>query len=140
MHLDTNILLRIATNLPTDQAAACERLLRRAQAGEVDPPLVASNTVSEAVFVLRGRIYSYPREAIAAFIEQLLVSPLRFAELAVIERAVEFYRDHHDDWDDCLLAAYALERGDGTVVSFDRGLDRIPGLRRLEPGAVEEAE
>lgn len=133
MYLDTNILLRIATKLPTDQAAATEQLLRDAQSGRIAPPLIAVSTLSEAVLVLLGRTYRVTRSGVAAFIEALLAAPLRFPERAVIERALDLYRDVHNDWDDCLLAAYALERSAGRLASFDRGLDRIPGLTRIEP-------
>lgn len=140
MYLDTNILLRIATNLPPDQAAATERLLRDAQAGRIAAPLIAASTLSEAVFVLLGRTYLFARSGVAEFIQALLEAPLRFPERGVIERALSLYRDVHNDWDDCLVAAYALERGDGSVISFDRGLDRIPGLTRIEPRVPPPAE
>lgn len=140
MYVDTNVLLRAATRTPADQTAAVENLLREAAAGVVPALHVAASTVSETVFVLRGKVYTFDRSRIVTFLEALLMLPLRIADRAVIQRAMTIYRDHHDDWDDCLLAAYALERGDGSVISFDRGLDRIPGLRRLEPGAVGEAE
>lgn len=89
--------------------------------------------MSEAVFVLKGRTYSFTRSDIVAFLESLNGLPVRIADRAVITRAVALYRDIHDDWDDCLVAAYALEQGDGTIISFDRGLDRIPGLTRIDP-------
>ena len=133
MYLDTNILLRIATKLPADQAAATEQLLRDAQSGRIAPPLIASSTVSEAVFVLLGQTYQFARPGVAAFIEALLAAPLRFPDRSVIERALDLYRDVHNDWDDCLVSAYAFERSNGRIVSFDRGLDRIPGLIRVEP-------
>jgi predicted nucleic acid-binding protein len=137
VYLDTNILLRIATNLPPEQAAATERLLRDVEAGRTASPLITASTLSEAVFVLLGKTYRYPRSAVADFIQALLDAPLRFPERAVIERALPLYRDVHDDWDDCLLSAYAIERTNGEIASFDRGLDRIPGLTRIEPAAAE---
>lgn len=119
--------------LPPEQAAATERLLRDAEAGRIPRPLVASSTMSEAVFVLSGKVYSYTRIAIGSFIELLAAAPLRFEERSIIDRALGIYRSVHDDWDDCLLAAYAIERAGGRLASFDRGLDRIPGLTRIDP-------
>lgn len=140
MYLDTNILLRVATNLPPDQAAATERLLRDAEAGRIPRPLVSTTTLSEVVFVLLGRTYSFTRGPVASFIELLLAAPLRFPERSIIERALPLYRDVHNDWDDCLLAAYAFERSNGRLASFDRGLDRIPGLTRIQPSLPEAPE
>jgi predicted nucleic acid-binding protein len=105
-----------------------EAALRRGPALDV-----ASSTVSETIFVLRGKNYEFDRVRIVAFLEGLLALPVRIVERPIIERAVGLYRDVHSDWDDCLLAACALERSNGRLVSFDRGLDRIPGLTRIEP-------
>lgn len=66
-------------------------------------------------------------------ISELLAGPFEVPDHKVIALAARFFREVHDDWDDCLLAAFAIEEDDGSVISFDRGLDRIPGIRRIEP-------
>lgn len=133
MYLDTNVLLRAATKDPADQASAVEAMLQEAALRRGPALDVASSTVSETIFVLRGKNYEFDRVRIVAFLEGLLALPVRVVERSIIERAVGLYRDVHSDWDDCLLAAYAIERSNGRLVSFDRGLDRIPGLTRIEP-------
>jgi predicted nucleic acid-binding protein len=74
-----------------------------------------------------------PRERVVRYLDIILEMPFEFDEPAVIARAIEFYRTVHDDWDDCLVAAYALEYNDGVVFSFDHGFDHIPGVTRIEP-------
>lgn len=47
-------------------------------------------------------------------------------------RAVELYEVHRVDYAEAYLAAVA-ENGDSRVASFDRGLDRVPSIVRVEP-------
>ena len=128
---DTNVLLRFLLRDHPEQSPATKAFMDAL--APLDRLIVLSTTVSELVFVASGRTYGVTRAEIADLIGQLLAGPFELADRETIAVARDLYRDVHDDWDDCVLAAYALEEGDGTVVSFDRGLDRIPGLTRIEP-------
>lgn len=132
--VDTNVLLRLARRDVPAQADSAEAYLRGAP-GRGFELAVTTTTVSEFAFVLGGAMLGYSRQEVAGALQALLELPFRFQDLPVIALAVDLYRDHHPDWDDCLLAAYAIERADGRVVSFDRGLDRIPGLSRQAPAS-----
>jgi predicted nucleic acid-binding protein len=49
-------------------------------------------------------------------------------------RALELYAIHTSlSFVDCLCVAYAEREPDSTVVSFDRGFDRVPDITRHEP-------
>jgi len=129
--LDTNVLLRLVLVDHPAQAEAARRLMDRVEAGEETAHLAAT-TLSEAVFVLAGpRLRRSPGD-VAAFVEGVLALDVNIEHRAQVEQALELFREHHD-WDDCLLAAYALERAGGRIASFDRGLDAIAGLTRLDP-------
>lgn len=121
--------MRIVARDHPEQHAAAEAFLH---SQTVEPVLIPS-TVSEIVFVLTGRHYGYGRHELADAIERLLLLPIEVLDRPEIELAVRLFRDHHDDWDDCLVSAYALRRAGGRVASFDRGIVRIPGVARLDP-------
>ena len=137
--LDTNILVRYFMKDDPSQYEAARALIEGI-ADETDSPRIAASTVSEYVFVARGAIYRRTREEIADSVRAIVTGPFDVDDREVVAQANELYRTVHDDWDDCLVAAYAIERADGRVASFDRGLDRIPGLTRIEPSAQKRGE
>ncbi len=50
-----------------------------------------------------------------------------------LRRAFDLYTSTNLSFADCLHVAIAEARKAPQFVSFDRGLDRIPGLNRIEP-------
>jgi predicted nucleic acid-binding protein len=58
--------------------------------------------------------------------------PVQAAEETVLLRAVELYETARVHFAEAYLVAMA-ERSDGLVASFDRDLDRIDGVTRVEP-------
>ncbi|MGI8925818.1 MAG: PIN domain-containing protein [Tepidiformaceae bacterium] len=133
--LDTNILLRIILKDNPAQWEAAIRLIEDAPS-EALRLILMPTTVSELVYVLGGPKEGRSVAEVASALETVLALPIRIIDLSVIATAVELYRNHHSDWDDCVVAAYAIDRAGGRLASFDLGLDRIPGLARLAPGAA----
>ncbi len=133
-YVDSNVLLRLVRKDDINQSERSERYVRTALANDLNLK-VAAPTVSEFVYVLSGPAMGYAREEVASAVGKLLLLPFVIDDSDVIERALTLFKEHHPDWDDCVVSAYALERAEGRLLSFDRGLRRIPGLRRQEPGA-----
>ncbi len=131
--VDTNGILR---PLLQDHAEQSPRVIAWFDLPREERPRlrVAPSTLSEVVFVLTGARMKLPRERVVQYLDIVMEMPFEFDNAAVVARAMELYRTVHDDWDDCLVAAYALEYNDGVVFSFDAGFDRIPGITRIEPG------
>lgn len=132
---DSNALLRlILDDDPVRPAAVREFLqLPEVKRGTVE---LRPTTVSEIVYVLSGSRQAYARADVARTLEAMLALPVRVLDEDVVRNAVELYRDVHPDWDDCVVAAYALLRDNGRILSYDRGLSRIPGIVRVEPPLV----
>jgi len=130
--VDTNILARLVL---LDDAAMLRDIESYFRIPERDRKtlVVAPTTVSEIAFLLSGRRVHYPPSEVARALHLLLSLPLRFLDRDVVERALELYETVHPDWDDCMVAAYALERADSDVLTYDRGFNRISGLSRSEP-------
>jgi predicted nucleic acid-binding protein len=52
---------------------------------------------------------------------------------ALLLRALELYEQHRIHFAESYLAACAELSDVGVVASFDRDIDRVPTIRRLEP-------
>lgn len=127
MLLDTNVLVRHLTGQPLAQARRATKFLRTAEHLEL-PDLI----VAELVYVLES-VYARPRSEVAAVARSVLaMGAVEVADERLLLRAVELYETHRIDFAEAYLAAQA-EAGDGLVASFDRGLDRVADIQRVEP-------
>ena len=52
---------------------------------------------------------------------------------AILLRAIEVYEVYGLDFAEAYLVASAESSGIGTVVSFDRSIDRVTTIERIEP-------
>lgn len=127
MLLDTNVLVRHLTGRPPAQARRATAFLRAASRLIV-PDLI----VAELVYVLES-VYERPRADVAALVRAVLAfQAVETADEARLLRAVELYEVHRIDFAEAYLAASA-ERADRRVASFDRSLDRVDSIGRIEP-------
>jgi predicted nucleic acid-binding protein len=125
--LDTNVVVRHLTGQPAGQARRATAFLR--EAGHLDLPDLI---VAELVYVLES-VYERPRPEVAALVRSVLAfPPVQTSDELLLLRAVELYETRRVDFAEAYLAALA-ERGDRQVASFDRGLDRVPTIERVEP-------
>jgi predicted nucleic acid-binding protein len=58
---------------------------------------------------------------------------MRVLDADLLQRAVEVYELHRLDFADAYLVASAERTGIGVIASFDRTIDRIATVRRVEP-------
>lgn len=126
--LDTNVLVRHLTGDPPAQAKRATALLRGSH------ELILTDLVlAEMVYVLES-FYERPRSEIAEAARALLALP----SIAVIDhdlllRAVEFYEVARLDFAEAYLAASAELSDVKRVASFDRQIDRVKTVKRVEP-------
>jgi predicted nucleic acid-binding protein len=129
--VDTNILVRHLTGDPPEQAAAAGAFL--ASAREL---LVPDLVVAELVYVLES-FYEVERERAAELVRAILAFPaVLVTDAALLLRALEVYEVHGIDFAEAYLVANAELSGIGAVASFDRSIDRVPTIRRIEPGGA----
>jgi predicted nucleic acid-binding protein len=127
--IDTNVLIRHLTGDPPAQAARATRYL-----AEVDELLLPDVILAEIAYVLES-FYETPRSKVA----ETLRAVLGFRAIAVVDhelaqRAVEVYDVDRLDFADAYLVACAERSGVGVIASFDRSIDRVETVRRVEPG------
>lgn len=126
--IDTNIFVRHLTGDPTDLAARATAYL------EVETGLLLTDLVlAETCYVLES-FYETPRAQVATALRSLLAfHSVIAAESAILLRAIEVYETDRIDFAEAYLVACAETTGIKRVASFDRSLDRVGTVERIEP-------
>ncbi len=126
--VDTNILVRHLTGDPPEMAARATAYL------EAEPELlVADLIVAETVYVLES-FYEVPRPQVAEAIRSLLAfESVVTVDPALLLRAVEAYEVDRVDFAEAYLVACAETTGINQAASFDRSIDRVGTVQRVEP-------
>ena len=89
--------------------------------------------LAEMVYVLES-VYERPRAEISAMTRALLALPsIAVVDHDLLLRALELYEDVHPDFAEAYLAALAELSDVNRVASFDRQLDRVETVKRIEP-------
>jgi len=126
--VDTNVLVRHLTGDPPAQARrATAWLAGRHQLILVDLVL------AELVYVLES-FYERPRGEVAALARSLLaMESIQPADNLLLLRALELYESARLDFADAYLVASAELSGIDRIASFDRRIDRVASIARVEP-------
>ena len=125
--VDTNVLIRYLVNEPLEQADRVQLLLE-SEVELILPDLI----VAEVAYVLAS--YKRSHSEIATAIRALLTLERIIApNAALLLRSADLFEQLRLDFADAYLLACAEASGDRTVVSFDRGLGRLPGVTRRAP-------
>lgn len=95
--------------------------------------LLTDLVVAETVYVLES-FYEAPREQVAESMRSLLAfDSVVTVDPALLLRAVEVYETERVDFAEAYLVACAESTGINRVASFDRSLDRVGTVERIEP-------
>lgn len=126
--VDTNILIRHLTGDPQEMAERATRYL----ATERDL-LLADLVVAETIYVLES-FYEAPRSQVAEAIRSLIAfDSIVCVDPALLRRAIEVYETDRLDFAEAYLVASAESAEVGRVASFDRAIDRVDTVERIEP-------
>lgn len=126
--VDTNVLIRHLTGDPPAEAARATSYLRG-----VETLLLADLILAEVAYGLES-YYQVARGQVAEALRAILAfRAIRVVDAGLLQRAVEVYEVHRLDFADAYLVACAERTGVGTIVSFDRSIDRVGTIRRDEP-------
>ena len=128
--LDTNILVRHVTGDPPELAERATRFLATAE-----DLLLPDLILAEVAYVLES-FYETPRSQVAEIVRSVLAFPaIQVVDAELLHRAVEVYDLDRLDFADAYLVASAERTGVATIVSFDRSIDRVGTVERIEPAA-----
>lgn len=126
--VDTNILVRHLTGDPPAMA-------KRATAFLASQPelYLADLIVAETVYVLES-FYKASRDQVANAMRSLIaMRSMSTVDPALLLRAIEVYEVNRLDFAEAYLVACAETAGLGTIASFDKAIDRVTTVTRMEP-------
>ncbi|MGQ0617244.1 MAG: PIN domain-containing protein [Acidimicrobiia bacterium] len=126
--IDTNVLIRHLTGDPPEMAARASAYL------DHERDLWLTDLVAaETVYVLES-FYEAPREEVAPAMRSLVAfDAVVCVDPALLLRAVEVYETDRVDFAEAYLVACAESTGVGKIASFDRSIDRVDTIERIEP-------
>jgi predicted nucleic-acid-binding protein len=126
--VDTNVLVRHLTQDPPDQARRATLLLATAERLHLTDVVFA-----ETVYVLQS-VYRASREHIAPAMRGALgLASIEVDDSALLTRTIDVYERLRLDFAEAYLVALAEASGVETIASFDRALDRVETVTRVEP-------
>ena len=128
--VDTNVLVRHLTADPPDSAARATAYL-----GSQRALLLTDLVAAETVYVLES-FYEAPRDEVASAVRSLVAfDSIVCVDPALLLRAIEVYETDRIDFAEAYLVACAESTGVGKILSFDRSIDRVDTIERIEPPA-----
>lgn len=129
--IDTNVFV-YALGAPHPYREPCREIVRRQGRGELAgsvTPVVLAEVVHQRLCQTGDRAEAVKRGRQVAAVFRVHATESSDADLA----SEVYARVEQLDAFDALLAAVALNRGIDTVVSADRGFDRIDEITRVDP-------
>jgi len=129
--VDTNVLVRHLTGDPAELAARATAYL-----GSERELFLADLVAAETVYVLES-FYDAPRDEVAEALRSLVAfDSIICVDPALLLRAIEVYETDRIDFAEAYLVACAESTGVGKVASFDRSIDRVDTIERIEPPPI----
>lgn len=126
--VDTNVLIRHLTGDPPEMAARATAALAAAE-----ELLLADLVVAECVYVLES-FYEVERGRVAELMRAAIALPsIKIVDCSTLLRVLEVYEVQRLDFAEAYLVAQAEATGVGSVLSFDKSIDRVGTVKRQEP-------
>ena len=101
--------------------------------GSATELLVADLVIAETVYVLES-FYEVRRQSIATSMRSLLaLNSVVVVDAPILLRSIEIYEHDRIDFAEAYLVASAESSGVDAVASFDRSIDRVGTVERIEP-------
>jgi predicted nucleic acid-binding protein len=126
--LDANVLIRHLTGDPPALARRASAFLATA-----DELLLPDLIVAEVVYVLES-FYEVERARVVELVRAVIGFPaIVVVDVPLLLRALEVYELARIDFAEAYLVASAEASGVGAIASFDRSIDRVSTVQRIEP-------
>ena len=130
--LDTNVIIRFLTNDHPILSPRAYALFVDLAAGDTTASLTEAVLVESVQVLSSKNLYNRPRAEIARHLGNIIrLQGVKLPRKRRYLRALDLYVAWPGlSFVDSLLAAYAEESPPPTVISFDEGFDRLPGITR----------
>lgn len=130
--IDANVILRHLTGDHKEHSRRASAFMAAVEGGKKSvhlPDLV----VAEVVWTLAG-LYKHARSDIRdALIQIVQLRGLSVDNRGRLVQALDLYANRNLSFVDAYLVSKMFAENVDSIVSFDRGFDRIPGISRIEP-------
>jgi predicted nucleic acid-binding protein len=126
---DTNVLVRILSGDPREQAEAAARALG-APAQRI---VVTDLVVAELAYILVGQAGMSPPDAATEIRRILEIESVVVASEDILSDTLDVWAETGVDFQDAYLAALSRQTLATAVLSFHRDFDRIEGVDRVDP-------
>lgn len=125
--IDANVIIRFLVKDNLTQAKAVKQLLLTSE-----DLLLSDLVLAEIVWVLQS-VYKLTKEEIIEKLLELLRLKKLLANYSLLMNSLLIYKKYNVSFIDAYLTAYAEEKKLEGIYSFDKGLDKIKTIRRVEP-------
>ena len=132
--IDTNILVRYLTKDEPVQSPKAQAYIDQLDQGTLQATS-CEGVLVETIQVLSSKnLYNVPRTLIAQYLTRFLsLKGLKMHNKRTYLRALALYETTNISFVDALAIAHSEREGSHTVISFDKGLDKVGGISRQEP-------
>lgn len=127
MVIDTDIIVRFLVGDDRGKAERFQQFLNS------DQKAVLTDITFAEIFWVLSSFYKFPKEGVLFGLESLIHEKSIFCNRLLLQETIKILRESSLSFIDAYVAAYSLRKSDGRVLSYDKGYDRVLGLRRIEP-------
>ena len=127
MVLDTDVIIRYLTNDDGKKAKRFESFLKSGKTA-----CLTDVTMAEIYWTLNS-YYKFPKEKIIEVLEALISNGAIKCNLSVWQKTLDLVSKRNISLVDAYCAAETIISGDGKIMSFDRGFDKVEEVTRVEP-------
>ncbi len=129
--IDANVILRLLVKDDVKLAEQAKAIFTAIEEGKItaylDPVILA-----EVVWVLKSFYKRSPSEIATSLLTLLKSDHIFIVDQECYITALEMFEEGHMHFGDACACAVANRMCDGQLFSFDRKLDRVPGIQRIE--------
>lgn len=131
--IDTNIFIYHLTGNHADHSPRCTALMERVEARDIEA-FTAVTAVDEVLRVLT-RAFGHERSAAAQAMATIMSQPeIGIDHRHTVLNAIAFWAANGPlSFADCYHLALTRASGSTEISTFDRKMDRYPGVTRIEP-------
>lgn len=132
--IDTNIFIRVLAKDDPVKSEKCFNLLKKVEDGKIELHTTES-VITEIVYILESkRLYNLQKRIISNKLLPILkMKGLKVAHKNIIIYALSLFSKNKLDFEDTILISYTLHSKSKDIYSYDKGIGKIKGIRRLEP-------
>lgn len=125
--VDTNIIIRYLTGDDIAKAERFRSYLRK------NRNLYVSDTVMAEIYYVLTTYYAFSRQKALSWLTELIRHPSVQCNESLLQEAIEIVSEYHVSFVDAYTAALARTLTEGRLLSYDRDLSKISGVKRIEP-------